>query len=354
MNIVIIGAGNGGLSLAGDLKLSGHRVTAIYDRFEQALEPVRRRGGIELVGPVRSGFVDIPIVTSDIGTAIEGGDVFLVSVPAFGHAWIAEAMAPHMRRGMTIVVGPAYFAGSVLFRRALERAGTSQGVRIVELNSLPYATRIVGPAQVGIKAVKRQMLAAALPHSDSEEAIAAIGHLFPPLLLADTVLSIGLVNQNPISHVPTYLLNLGRVHDAPSDANFDWHDWVTDDVHRVQSALDVEIQALGAALGVRTNTRAEMQDLQYRGIKWEIIQPTGAVPANAVTVPDRFITEDVPEGLVPLSSLGTMLGVSTPVMDALIELSCVFTGTDFRRGGRTLSSLGLPTTGAEALLAAVR
>jgi opine dehydrogenase len=117
--------------------------------------------------------------------------------------------------------------------------------------------------------------------------------------------------------------------------------------------IDAEVQELGRALGVRSYTRREMQDLQYRGIKWEIIQPTGAVPDNAVTVPKRFITEDVPHGLVPLASLGRAIGVPTPVTDSLIELSCAFSQTDFRRDGRTLERLGLPTTGAADLVAAV-
>ena len=51
---VIIGAGNGGQSLAGDLAERGFHVAALYNRFPEALEHVQQRGGVELVGPVRS------------------------------------------------------------------------------------------------------------------------------------------------------------------------------------------------------------------------------------------------------------------------------------------------------------
>lgn len=45
--------------------------------------------------------------------------------------------------------------------------------------------------------------------------------------------------------------------------------------------------------------------------------------------------------LVPISSLGAMLGVRTPAIDMIIELGSILHSTDYRVSGRTVESLGL-------------
>ena len=55
----------------------------------------------------------------------------------------------------------------------------------------------------------------------------------------------------------------------------------------------------------------------------------------------KFITEDVPTGLIPMSALGAVAGVRTPVIDALVELVRKMTGKDFTAEARTLERLGL-------------
>jgi opine dehydrogenase len=65
---------------------------------------------------------------------------------------------------------------------------------------------------------------------------------------------------------------------------------------------------------------------------------------------ERYLSEDVPMGLVLYSSLGQPAAVPTPKIDAVIELVSSLLGTDMRAGGRTLESLGLRETSVEELL----
>lgn len=59
-----------------------------------------------------------------------------------------------------------------------------------------------------------------------------------------------------------------------------------------------------------------------------------------VTVNSRYVTEDVPQGLVMLESLGKALDIKTPVATALIEIANAALGQDFRKNGRTPERLG--------------
>ena len=55
----------------------------------------------------------------------------------------------------------------------------------------------------------------------------------------------------------------------------------------------------------------------------------------------RYFTEDVPTGLVPISSLAKFLGVETPIIDSIINLSSILCGIDFKNEGRTIEGLAL-------------
>jgi len=49
----------------------------------------------------------------------------------------------------------------------------------------------------------------------------------------------------------------------------------------------------------------------------------------------------VPMSLVPIASIGQMLGVPTPTMRAVIHLACTMHGVDYWAEGRTVQRLGI-------------
>jgi opine dehydrogenase len=264
-------------------------------------------------------------------------------VPAFAHEWMAEAMAPHLRDGQIVVIVPGYCGGTLLFREVFREKGSDARVTLAETVSLPYATRLVGHAQAGIKAVKKALHIAVLPTSE----MARVVDILQPALggtrleCAENVLVTGLNNMNPIAHVPTYLLNLGRIESDLPAGHFDWHDWITPKIKKVSHAIDGERIQVAEAMGVRAYSEAELTYMWYAGEPWKIIQPTGDIPPSSETVPARYLTEDVPHGLVPTASLARILGIPTPVTDSLITLASTVQGVNYWQEGRTLAKLGL-------------
>ena len=56
----------------------------------------------------------------------------------------------------------------------------------------------------------------------------------------------------------------------------------------------------------------------------------------------RYITEDVPTGLVPISSLGKYLNIPTPTTNSIIGLANALFNFDFYKNGRTIEKVGIP------------
>ena len=59
------------------------------------------------------------------------------------------------------------------------------------------------------------------------------------------------------------------------------------------------------------------------------------------TLRDRYVTEDVPYGMVLLSTLGNLLKIPTPTHDAVIQLTSVINRTNYWDTGRGIKELGL-------------
>jgi opine dehydrogenase len=85
-SLAILGAGHGGLALAGYLAHHGHRVS-LWNRSPARIAPVKARGGIRLTMPgSATSHMPIATATCNMGTALADARRILVAVPASGHA----------------------------------------------------------------------------------------------------------------------------------------------------------------------------------------------------------------------------------------------------------------------------
>lgn len=350
---VVIGAGNGGQSLAGDMVLRGVEVAAIYDKNSTPIEAIKQRGGIKMSGPVVQGFAPIKCATTDLEEAVKAGDVFLVAITSNFHKDLAVSLAPYLTAEHTIVLLPGYVGSSLLFAKALSKCGLVDLPLIGETISFPYATRLIEPAHAGIKARKFALPVAALPATRNEELLRIFQEVIPEAVLFEDSLSVGFNNVNPTSHVPYYLFNLGKV-ESPEAVNADFHSWGTPTVNRIKHDMDHERLAVMKAMGLQLLSYEEFQELAYGGKGFKPIPQAGGIPGNASQVPDRFIDEDVPMGLVAMASLGKMVNVSTPTIDTLIQTANLVRQKDFAKIGGSLEYLGIDDMNLEEILRFVR
>ena len=135
---------------------------------------------------------------------------------------------------------------------------------------------------------------------------------------------------------------------------------VTPAVARLYQAINGERVAIAEALGAFFPSLEDWFDRVYGVREASLVETCRRLtynsdgPYQATGTPNsldhKFITEDVPTGLVPMSALGAAAGVPTPAIDALIAIVRNMTGRDFTAEGRTIERLGMSGMGAAEIV----
>jgi opine dehydrogenase len=338
----VIGAGNGGMAVAGYLSLAGFP-TKLFNRTPERLDGVRRYKGILVEGCIK-GFARLDAITSDISEAVADVDVIMVVIPAYGHRSLAKNLAPHLRDGQVVVLNPGRTLGAVEFEHILRTTGCKSNVVVAEAQTMLYASRCVGKARVMVHGIKSRVPLAALPAWQSERVLRMLNLAFPQFVIERDVLCTGLNNIGAVLHPVPTILNLARI-DTGEKFEY-YHEGISPKVAGLVEGIDCERLAVAKAFGVEAESTKEWLKDAYGAegsTLFEAIQNNpgykGILAPSAL--PTRYITEDVPMSLVPISSLGRLVGISTPVMDSIITLASMLDGVDYRKEGRTLDRVGL-------------
>ena len=353
-HIAILGAGNGGCAAAVDLGGRGYDIR-LWSRREERLTPLREAGGIEYAGALGDGLQPVAVITTDIAAAMDGANLVLVMVPTDAHEAMARAVAPHLVSGQVLMVSPGHTL--LLVPQTLRRCGIAQPVTC-ETGTLPYICRMDGPARVRITQPSRHQAFAAFPARETARLAEQIEPLFPMIQPVGSVLDTVFPYTNAIHHPPAFLCNAGRVESTGGDF-YHYYDGITPSVGRLIDRLDAERLAVAHALGCDPAPLPEhFLRMGYTteaacdsGLAYEVFHQSEAdryIRAPS-TLDYRFFTEDVPYGLVPLSGLGRLAGVATPVIDAMIEICSAVMDRDFRTDGLTLERAGLANIAPGAL-----
>lgn len=340
----VLGAGHGGLAMAGHLGLMGYKVN-IYNRSESRISPIQMMGGIELSGIIE-GFGEISLATANMAEAVQDTDILMVVVPANGHRFMAEMVAPHLRDGQIIVLNPGRTGGALEFNSILrKKMGVTADVLIGEAQTLLYASRSINPAQVRIFGLKNTIPVSALPGKKTAELLQILRPAFPQFVPGDNVLKTSLDNIGAIFHPALTVLNAARIESTRGEFQF-YMEGITSSVAHVLEALDAERVAVAAALGIRAMPAREWLYVAYdaagKSLYDAIRNNHGYKGINAPSVVDhRYLWEDVPMSLVPIASLGEQLGVPTPTINNIIHLASLMNQTDYWSVGRTTAKMGL-------------
>jgi opine dehydrogenase len=345
-NVTVVAAGNGGAAIAAWLSLKGCKIK-IYDKFESQLAEIKKTGGILLRGHYLSGFAPITKATTNIEEALEDSELIMVVTPAFAHAEIARLCAPYLIHDQIVVLNPGRTGGAIEFNKTVKEINPEASFTVAEAQSLIFACRITGPAEVTIYEMKRKMAVAAMPASETQRVVSKLNPYFPQFTAAKNVLETSLANIGAIFHPAPTILNIARI-EAKKAFEY-YREGISPCVAEVLEELDKERLELAKRIGINIpDAKSWLQDVYGIPIApseslYEAIQKQKAY--RGILAPKdpfaRYITEDVPMSLVPLSELSKAFDVKTPVMDSIICIANALHKCDYRSIGRNLKTLGL-------------
>lgn len=351
--ILVMSAGQGGQALAGELALRGHRVT-LYEHpaFASVVEAIRAKNLVlELTGKI-SGKAKLTEATTDAATAMRGAELIFFAAPSYAQKAFFDLTLPYFEDGQVIVLTPGNF-GTFSLKAALDKAGKK--VLVGELDNLPYVCATPEPGRVEVRGVKKLLTLASLPMTDYATVdVAMQGSLGTAWSRGKNVLHTSIAAMNMVLHCLPMLMNCGRI-ESDSDGFKFYFDGMTPSVCAAAEALDKERLAVAAAFGLTLPGTREMLQAQY-GVSgadmYAVIQANAAYAGISAPrdMRHRFLTEDVPFGLVPTAALGEAAGVPTPVMDAAIILSNLALGEDQRSIGQNLGAMGLRGRSVEGIV----
>lgn len=359
-NLVICGGGNGGHVLAGLASVSPSADVTVLDHrknsAEQLLKIVKshglrlkyRNGNDFYLNPNEVKFN----VTYEPEKCVPEADMVIFCVPAFAHENYINLMIPYLKPGCILVGMPGHPGFEYMCVSMLRKLG--KPFVIVNLETLPWSCRIASYGrEVNVIGSKKEVMCSLVycnskipgvdlkvdPLKEIEKLIGPI----PVLRKAGSPLECAMMS-NFILNPPIMYSKWSRWDGEPLEEppllyrtadqmTADCLDNAKNEIIKISEELRKRYPKLGLQkIGTMREWLVERYGYQiedcstlftclrtnraYVGITHPMVKT-----ADGRFVPDfghRFLTEDVPYGLLVLKEVATMLDVETPVMDEII------------------------------------
>jgi opine dehydrogenase len=152
-------------------------------------------------------------------------------------------------------------------------------------------------------------------------------------------------NVGAMLHPTPTILSAGLLESKEGGYNH-YHDAISESVGRLVERMDSERIRVAHEFVSRPVSLLEWLKSTYDAKGTTLCECIQSIDAyNDVGCPSslnhRYVLEDIPTGLVPISYLGQLARVETPAIDALINMACQLYDYDFWSSGRNLENMGL-------------
>lgn len=339
MTFGIAGAGSIAFGTAAFLAEQGHD-PMLWSPSGEATKALDEGAALKASGAVEGQW---PMRVAHNASEIAANDVIILAVPGYGHKNVMDALAPHVRPGQHILISShmslgALYLGALLAERAITAPISCWGTTVV-------TGRRTGPASVNVNTVRARIDMCTVPSTGTEAAMALCTSVFGDRFVGrDGLLAISLSNLNPQNHMGIALGNITRMERGER-----WYQGenTTPNVGRLLEALDAERLAIASALGLSVRTIFEHFHLSYHVPLASVSEMNQQCHAEnkiglGPSTPDsRYVTEDVPYGLVLTAALGRMAGRPATLHQAGIDIFSAMYGRDFIADNTLLPALEL-------------
>lgn len=336
--VFVCGGGHQGLSMAAHLALNGLEVS-LWNRTPEHIKEVIQTNEIYCDGVV-NGIARIKKASSNIKEVVS--DFIMVATPSSAHRDVARQIAPYVTKDIVVVLNPGRTFGAIDFACTLLKYGVKELPQIAEMQTIVYTCRRSNVNSTTIFAIKDNVKIAALRGSDINYIIEKMPScLMPYLDVTDSVAYTSLSNVGMVLHCAPVLMNIGWIETEKVDFKY-YYDGISRSVAEFLEKIDLERQNVARAVGYPIESVANWLKKTYKvdgDSLYECIRNNEAYrEINAPpSINGRYITEDVPNGLVPVEALGEQLGIPTPNITTIINLANSVMNVDYRILGRRFS-----------------
>lgn len=343
MNVTVIGAGNSGLATAAHLSAHGHAVT-LWNRTAANIEALSQSLTVFAHGVLEGAF-PLKRVTADLKEALADAEAVLITTPASAHKGLAEAIAQVLPKAIPIVLNPGRTFGALEFKEILGRLRPELKPLIAETQSIIYTCRKTNDDTVMIYALKDGVRISTLDARRNPDLLKRLPKGYADYLSpASSMIETSIGNVGMVLHCAPLLLNAGWTENQQTRYKY-YHEGITPTIAAYLEEIDAERMAVALALGhpIESTKHWLMRTYHVQGRDlYSCIQANAAYKQIEApkSLDHRYITEDIPCGLVPLEAIGKALGLRMVHTSLIIDLAERLLQRDFRREGRRFTQLG--------------
>ncbi|KQY16794.1 NAD/NADP octopine/nopaline dehydrogenase [Rhizobium sp. Root73] len=348
MRVGIVGAGSIAYGTAALVEQQGHKVT-LWSPSGERTKALAAGEALVADGAIKGTFH--PAVAASAAKLVAGADVLVVALPAYGHKTVLDAIAPYVASQQTVVFSSHASFGALYLSRLLAARGVV--ATIVAWGTTAVTGRQQGPTSVNVNTVRKQVDLATVPAARSAAGLAVCKELFGDRFLdRGSLMAIALSNLNPQNHMGIALGNMTRMERGES-----WSQGqnVTPNVGRLLEDLDQERIAIATKLGLDVRNIFQHFHLSFHVPISSIsrmnqeMHEAGNGGSGPATADSRYVTEDVPFGLVMTAKIGRLAGYPAELHEAGVRIFSAMYGRDFTAENDLLSALELDAMSLEEL-----
>jgi predicted dinucleotide-binding enzyme len=377
--LTICGGGNAGHALAvvasqnfdGDIRwLVGSEEKADLLRRQSA------RDGLRSSGLIEASADRLGTISSRPEQVIPGAELVLLVVPAFMHASVLRRIAPHLDDNVVIGCLPTRGGFEFEATQLVLAAYAGRRSRLFGLQTLPWSTRVVKPGElVNFGAAKTEVLVSALPSGDAAELASQLSSILGTKVVpTDSFLNLTLGNPGQFIHPGLMWGAFGTWDGEPYEADRVplLYAEASDATGRLVEEMSRDAMSVARAIEVQSGGALDLSGVvpvhewlksAYSHVTDDLSSVatcfrTGPIQARKAPmlevsygkfVPNfdyRYLSEDVPFGLVVTRAIAEVAGVATPAIDEVI----VWAQSNMRKAyindgrvtGRDVSDLPVP------------
>lgn len=363
---------------------------------KEVLDTIHRLGGLYMERPENSNkeqsrFVELgeSCVTADLEYMVSNSDLVIVALPSTFHVEAVKQMneVGIWRRRIPVILSPSRSIASPYMWKVL-----GERYPIVCFSTCPYSCKAPKPEVALIKRRKRTYIAS-LEGDVNKKQVDILRELFPQAALTTVPALTSLNNIGGVFHCATYMLNIDEIErrKATGEIFSFYMDGIAarPEVGEVLEQIDQVRLQIAKAIGVRTfglkekprediwrkltnalraleeesaddidilrRIRKEFTEFldncvisaqHWLDITYGVVRKEGESLSEAIgrtptyqknSVPQlRYVTEDIPTGLVAFEALANMFGIDTAPCTNIIDMYNKRFNVDARAIGRNL------------------